>query len=138
MARVSLLVAFMLMLPSMAAASDVKFGKWQKDAAKERYFCEYQYPADGNAKQINVQIAIWYPNDPARKGFYYFANKDNKIWGRCVCPASSTYNKTVMAWSKLEGEKWKDLRKGECPAPKNGDAKRASIDKIPDPPAYKK
>ena len=55
--------------------------------------------------------------DAKRNNYYYFANKDNKIWGRCVCPASPNYDKTAMQWSLLEDGMWQDLPKGKCPAP---------------------
>jgi hypothetical protein len=64
----------------------------------------------------------------------YFANKENKSWGRCVCPTNSNYDPRVMQWSKLTGESWDELPKGERPAPKDGDPQLAAIDKIPDPP----
>ena len=116
-------------------ASDVTFGKWKKDPAKNRVFCEYQYPAKGNPTQINIQICIWYPSDGQRNGYYYFANKDHKIWGRCVCPANADYNPDVMQWSKLVDDNWEELPKGDCPAPKDGDPGLAAINEIPDPPA---
>jgi hypothetical protein len=117
-----------------AVASDVKFGVWQHDKQEGRYYCEYQYPAKTNPTQINVQILIWYPDDKDRRNFYYFANKKNQYWGRCVCPADPNYNPQVMQWAKLTDGKWKDLPKGDCPAPGDGDSQRASIDKIPKPP----
>lgn len=119
-----------------AQASDVKFGKWMKDKKEDRYYCEYQYPDKAKPKtKTNVQTMIWYPNDKARKGNYYFANKDNKVWGKCVCPADPNYDPKVMQWSKMVNGKWKELPKGDCPAPANGDPEGASIDKIPRPPA---
>lgn len=144
MARFGLLVASALAvaLPAGVSASDVKFGKWMKDPDKDRYYCEYKYPAppkrvEGKiVVEIKVQICIWYPNDAARKEYYYFANKDNKIWGRCVCPASPKYDPKPekMQWSTMKDGKWDDLPEGDCPAPKDGDPKRAQINKIPDPP----
>jgi len=111
------------------------YGMWKNDPNKDRMFCEYRYPAKDNPAQINVQIMIWYPNDPDRTGYYYFANKENKIWGRCVCPKNSNYDPNVMQWSKLMGDNWQELPAGDCPAPKDGDPSLAAIDKIPDPPA---
>jgi hypothetical protein len=117
-----------------SSASNVKFGKWQKDPNRDRYYCQYEYPAKNNPTQINIQICIWYPHDAQRKGYYYFANKNNQIWGRCVCPASPDYNPNVMQWSKLMNNQWQNLTPGDCPAPKDGDPNGAAIDKIPDPP----
>ncbi len=111
------------------------YGGWEKDPNKDRMFCEYRYPSKDNPAQINVQIMIWYPNDPARCGYYYFANKEHKIWGRCVCPKDPNYDPGVMQWSKLMNDEWQELPKGDCPAPKDGDPDRAAIDQIPDPPA---
>ena len=111
------------------------YGQWQKDPDRDRIFCEYRYPAKDDPTKINIQIMIWYSNDAKRSGYCYFANKENKIWGRCVCPKNPGYNPGVMQWSKLMDDNWSDLPKGDCPAPKDGDPGRALIDKIPDPPA---
>jgi hypothetical protein len=129
--------AFALMLfPSMATASDVKFGKWMYDKKEDRFYCEYTYPDKVKPQaQINVQILIWYPNDKERRGNYYFANKKNEFWGKCVCPADPNYNPAVMQWSKMKDGDWNKLPDGDCPAPADGDPKGATIDKIPKPPS---
>lgn len=114
--------------------SDVKFGAWKLEKGKDRYYCEYRYPARNNPAQSLVQIVIWYPNDAQRKGYYYFANKSNQVWGRCVCPKNPTYDPNTMQWSKFENNAWTDLPAGTCPAPKDGDPARAAIDRIPDLP----
>jgi hypothetical protein len=133
-ARLFIVTACAVFLCPKAGASDVKFGDWQYDKQQDRYYCEYQYPAKGNVTKINIQIMIWYPNDKERRNYYYFANKKNEIWGKCVCPANPAYNPDEMQWSKMVGGKWEELPKGKCPAPGDGDPERASIDKIPKPP----
>jgi len=110
------------------------FGTWHKDPDRDRYYCEYRYPAKGSPSKINKQLCIWYPDDEVRSGYYYFSNKENKIWGRCVCPANRDYNPDVMQWSKLDGDSWDELPQGDCPAPKDGDEAMAAIGQIPDPP----
>ena len=117
------------------ARASVKFGKWQKDPDKDRYYCEYYYPDKMDTTQTDSQICIYYPDDDARKNYYYFANKSYKIWGRCVCPTSPNYDPKEMQWGKLSGTTWTDLQKGDCPAPADGDPTGAAISKIPDPPA---
>lgn len=136
MIRVSLLVALglALALPSSASASDVKFSKWKKDPGKDRLVCEMTYPAKDTPTKTKTQYVVAYTSDPVRKNFYYFATTEGKIWGRCVAPPSKAYDKDVMQWSKMSGDKWVDLPKGECPAPSDGDPKKAVIEKIPDPP----
>ena len=58
-----------------------QFGKWQKDPDKDRYYCEYYYPDKMDTTQTDTQICIYYPDDDAKKNYYYFANKSNKIGG---------------------------------------------------------
>lgn len=112
------------------------YGAWKKDDKKNRMYCEYRYPDKEDPEQINTQTMIWYPEDPKRSKYYYFANKENKIWGRCVCPKSDDYDANVMQWSRLNGNnEWDELPQGDCPAPKDGDPQNAAIDRIPDPPA---
>lgn len=110
------------------------FGMWKTDPNNNRMYCEYRYPALNNPAQINVQLVIWYPQDPDRTGYYYFANRENQIWGRCVCSKNPTYDPNSMQWSKLIDNSWEELPQGETPAPKDGDPDMAAIDKIPDPP----
>ena len=110
------------------------YGGWQKDPNSDRMFCEYRYPSKNDPTTINVQIVIWYPNDPDRCNYYYFANKSNKIWGRCLCPKSPAYDPDVMQWSKLNGDDWEELDKGDCPSPADGDSTLSAIDNIQDPP----
>jgi hypothetical protein len=110
------------------------FGMWRRDPNSERFYCEYRYPDRGEPGRINVQLCIWYPNDPDRSNYYYFANRENKVWGRCVCPASSQYDPNVMQWGKLNGDQWNDLPPGACPPPADGDPGLSAIDRIPDPP----
>ena len=111
------------------------FGSWQKDPNRDRFFCEYRYPAKNDPTTINVQVMIWYHNDPARSGYYYFANKEHNIWGRCMCPKHPNYDEDAMQWSKLMNDDWTELPRGDCPAPGDGDPGLAAIDQIPDPPA---
>jgi hypothetical protein len=123
-----------LAVAGAATASNVQFAPWKKDNNRNRWYCEYRYPSKVNPTIVKVQICVWYPDDAQRKNYYYFVNNENKIWGRCVCPASPSYNPNVMQWGRLNGDQWTDLPAGECPAPKDGDPVQASIDKIPDPP----
>ena len=111
------------------------YGQWEKDPNRDRWFCEYRYPDRSDPTVINVQIMLWYPNDAQRSGYYYFANKKNEIWGRCVCPSDPDFDAEVMQWSTLAGDAWTELPAGDCPAPKDGNPKLAAIDAIPDPPA---
>jgi hypothetical protein len=89
-----------------AGAYNVSFGKWTRDAERDRYACEFTYPDRTNPKTINTQLLMWYPNDPERKGYYYLANSKGEIWGRCHSPAHSSYDAKNLRWWKYTGQNW--------------------------------
>ena len=122
------------LLPAEARASHVKFGKWHKDENRHRWYCKYTYPDKTDSTHTDVQTCLYYPEDKGKSDYYYFANEKGKIWGRCVCPKSRDYDAEHMQWSKYRDGAWHNLKKGECPAPADGDDEQAVIDKIPDPP----
>src|SRR5437660_5127332 len=135
--RLWLCVALGLVLTLLspeARASHVKYGKWYKDEKKDRYYCKYTYPDRTDSSHTNAQICLYYPHDKAKSDYYYFASEKGKIWGRCVCPKSSHYDADHMQWSKYSDGEWHNLKKGDCPAPADGDQDQGVIDKIPDPP----
>lgn len=117
-------------------ASQVQFGPWKEDKKKDRFVCEYKYPLN-NGLRFGAQQIAWYPNDPERKDYYYFATKTEQIWARCLCPNSSAYNRKELKWSVPDKTNWTDLPDGACPAPKDGHAGRAAIDAVPNLPAAK-
>lgn len=110
------------------------YGAWRRDPNRDRYYCEYRYPSADNPVTINVQIVLWYANDPQRSNYYYFVNKKQQVWGRCVCPNSPSYDADAMQWSRLTNNNWIELPVGDCPAPADGDPQQAAINSIPDPP----
>ena len=116
-------------------ASQVAFGTWKKDKKQDRFVCEYKYPMRNNPNRAGSGQLLWFPNDAVRKDYYFFANKGNQIWGRCLCPKSSSYSSKELKWSMFEKNHWNDLPGSSSPVPKDGYPGRASIDKIPDPPS---
>src|SRR4051812_26670571 len=92
--------------PTRRCTSDVKFGKWKKDPGKDRCYCEYPYPSKSHPVVLNVQMMIYYPNDPARRDYSYFANKENQISGRCIQPPSLRYDPRAMQWLVTKEDGW--------------------------------
>ena len=140
MGLIGILTLFVCLFGAHTACAKVTFGKWEYDEKNKRWKCPYTYTNKNGG--TSTQYLIWYSDNNDLKGFYYFTTSDHKAyWGRCVCPRNPAFNPKVMQWAKIdkgkEGQKdkWKDLKRGECPAP--GDASDPiddQIDDLPPPP----